>query len=505
MPRVELTGGFYEDSALQFNAQRCVNMHPVTTSSNGGKGNAKLKNVSGYTLLGDGVIGSDFVLLFTIVAGDISYFIYSRSFSGNYQIGIRGFDGNGNTGNNGNINTGNSVQILEARGAYNGRVICIVTDTGDAFYFDTKESNPSISIKKITDPDFPLSVFDVAYKDTYFIWLDSDTDRFYISDSNSIDPTDCVNALDFGTVESNPDPIKGVIGVGNEIAIFGSETIEFYYNSGNVDFPFERNSGATQEVGLLDLDSLNKINNQIYFLGSNQSGYGIIYRLNGYTPERISTSAIEDAIKGLIGEKIVSYTYKTSGGYFYVISFSESRVSYQYNITNGLWSELYNSLDDGNKSYVTVNNHVFAYNKNIFVDKVVNTFAICELSEESYKFLYFENNQFYNINIDRMATLRHITGENKNIQINYFEMDVQKGVGNVDDPDPEIRLYISRDGGMTYGNPISMKMGASGSYKQRVRADMLGMGRDFVFKLESDSPVQQEWFTAYIDYEVMSE
>jgi hypothetical protein len=58
---------------------------------------------------------------------------------------------------------------------------------------------------------------------------------------------------------------------------------------------------------------------------------------------------------------------------------------------------------------------------------------------------------------------------------------------------------------MNYGNPITMTMGASGDYKQRARVDMLGTSRDTVFKLESTSPVQQEWFTAYIDYEVMSE
>jgi hypothetical protein len=448
MPRVDLTGGFNEDTATQFDAQRCSNMHPVLAMSNGGKGNVKLKNNPGYTFLGDGINGADFILLFTIVANDFSFFVYSRSFSGSYQVGVSIFDENGNTGGSGVIYTGNPTQILSARGAYNGSVICIVTDTGDAFYFDPTESNPTLSIVKITDPDFPTSVFDIYYKDTYFVWLDSDTNRFYISESNSTDPEDCVNALDFGTVESNPDPIKGIIGIGNEVAIFGSETIEYYYNSGNVDFPFERNSGVTQEIGLLELDSLNKINNQIYFLGSNQSGYGIIYRLNGYVPERISTSAIEDAISGLISEPIVSYTYKTSGGYFYVISFTESRLSYQYNVTNGLWSELSNDLDTVNTSYIKVNNHVFAYNKNMFVDQIGQKFIICELSEDSYHFLSFANLNYNNTNINRLVILKHITAENKNIQINYFEMDIQKGVGNIDDPNPTITLSISRDGGM---------------------------------------------------------
>jgi len=108
-------------------------------------------------------------------------------------------------------------------------------------------------------------------------------------------------------------------------------------------------------------------------------------------------------------------------------------------------------------------------------------------------------------NIRRQRTLPHFTQENKEIQYNYFEMDIQKGVGNVDDTDPEITLNISRDGGMTYGNDMVMKMGVASAYTQRVRKDMLGMSRDTVFKITSEAPVQQEWFTAYVDFEAMNE
>jgi hypothetical protein len=174
-----------------------------------------------------------------------------------------------------------------------------------------------------------------------------------------------------------------------------------------------------------------------------------------------------------------------------------------YDSTVGSW---HIRVDGGETSEPLTKGASYAYGKNIvFLNLPPTNFLYAGIvSDEIYDYTDFPLPLTYEF-VNRFVMLKHITAENKNIQINYFEMDIQKGVGNVDDPDPEITLTISRDGGMTYGSPIKIKMGTSGSYKQRVRVDMLGVARDAVFKLQTLSPVQQEWFTAYIDYEVMSE
>ena len=50
-------------------------------------------------------------------------------------------------------------------------------------------------------------------------------------------------------------------------------------------------------------------------------------------------------------------------------------------------------------------------------------------------------NSFFGYVIKRARTLAHLTVENKNIQYNSFEMDIQKGVGIVDDPEITLELY----------------------------------------------------------------
>ena len=99
--------------------------------------------------------------------------------------------------------------------------------------------------------------------------------------------------------------------------------------------------------------------------------------------------------------------------------------------------------------------------------------------------------------------MQHITNENKVIIYSMFELDMQKGVGNVDDPSPDIKVYMSKDGGQTFGNPKLISIGEENSFKRRVRTRRLGRARDAVFKIESNAPVQQEWFNAYITYEAL--
>jgi hypothetical protein len=500
MPRVELTGGFYEDSAKQFDAQTCVNM--FAEFSEGGpnpKGRASLKGAFGHEHLRS-----------TLVSTTNSEMIGIHSTSGGSYIFIS-VDGAGFTKDiliyDGNLNLITSINVTSVSGfsaADNGKVIFVSVGNA-AFFFDF---NITLTATLVTDPDF-IGAFNITYKDTYFLWVTGTTSgesRMYISDNFATDPSNFVNALDFTTIESNPDSVVTINTIGNDVVVFSTETIEFYYNSGNVDFPFERNSGVTLELGTIASDAVSKINNSIIFIGTDSNGSYIVYILEGYTPRRVSNHAIEKRLLKTGGLPFFrSYSYQKDGSYFYVLQLGNGE-AIQYCLNTSLWNDLdytylqgfplipFGSFQEDSRPNVT---GLVSTPEGHYIDVAI-------LSGSTYTYLARDDG-LENVSIKRIRTMQHLTIENKNIQYNSFEMDIQKGVGNVDDPDPEITLSVSRDGGMTYGNPRTLKMGASGAYKGRVKANMLGMARDAVFKIESDSPVQQEWFTAYVDYEVESE
>lgn len=71
MPRVELVGGFYEDSALQFSAQNCINMYPEYSTVDSGKGSGKLKDVHGLIEVKLREIDADYIKVIDFNASSV--------------------------------------------------------------------------------------------------------------------------------------------------------------------------------------------------------------------------------------------------------------------------------------------------------------------------------------------------------------------------------------------------------------------------------------------------
>ena len=101
------------------------------------------------------------------------------------------------------------------------------------------------TLTQITDGDF-LTPRDVTFQDGYHIFSEKDSNTFFISELR--DATSYV-ATDFALAEGDADDIVAVISDHRELWVFGEQTIEVYYNSGNADFPFERVSGVFIERG----------------------------------------------------------------------------------------------------------------------------------------------------------------------------------------------------------------------------------------------------------------
>jgi hypothetical protein len=176
----------------------------------------------------------------------------------------------------------------------------------------------------------------VGFIDGYFIFNKPDTQQFYIS---SIYGTD-FDALDFASAEGSPDLLVSLIVDHREVWMFGTTSTEVFYNSGNPDFPIERMNGAFIEHGCAAPQSVAKLDNTVFWVGRDNNGEGTVWRANGYTPQRISTHAIEYAIQsyGVISDA-VAYTYQQDGHAFYVLTFPQASKTWCYDVSTGAWHE----------------------------------------------------------------------------------------------------------------------------------------------------------------------
>jgi hypothetical protein len=335
---------------------------------------------------------------------------------------------------------------------------------------------------QITDPDFAGAVT-VAYLDGYFVFNQPNSQFIWVSqllDGTSVDP------LDFASAEGSPDGVVGLIADHRELWVFGTDSVEVWYNAGAADFPLQRIQGAFNEIGCVSAYTIAKMDNGLFWLGTDARGQGIVYRANGYTGVRISTHAIEYAIAqyGNISDAI-AYTYQQEGHAFYVLTFPSGNATWVYDVSTQAWHERA-GFDNGefmrHRSNCQCN-----FGGNIIVGD-------------------FENGNIYTFDLDIYADNGGVqkwlrswralpTGQNnlKRTAHHSLQLDCETGVGlnTGQGSDPEVMLRWSDDGGHTWSNEHWSPIGKIGAYGHRTFWRRLGMTlklRDRVYELSGTDP-----------------
>lgn len=208
---------------------------------------------------------------------------------------------------------------------------------GLGYIFDLKAN----TLTRILDPDFPIGATKGGFLDAFFIVLEPHSQTFAISalnDGTSWDP------LDFSDVEGEPGNITTFVVDHRQLWFLGNNHSEIYVNSGNALFPFVRLEGAYMEQGAGEsIDGAFRCDNTTFWLGGNADGQGVFWRANGYTPQRISTHAIEKLVASFGGDlsRVSSYPYQEEGHTFARWDFPDAYAgrgaSLLYDCAGGAW------------------------------------------------------------------------------------------------------------------------------------------------------------------------
>ena len=337
---------------------------------------------------------------------------------------------------------------------------------------------------QITDPDFPGAVT-VGYLDGYFVFNEPDSQRVWVTsllDGLSVDP------LDFASAEGSPDGLVGLIVDHREAWLFGTDSVEVWYDAGLADFPLTRIQGAFNEIGCVAAFSIAKLDNGLFWLGTDARGQGIVYRANGYTGQRVSTHAIEYAIAQYSDiSDAVAYTYQQEGHAFYVLTFPTGNATWVYDVATQAWHERA-GWDNGEFT-----RHRSNCQCNFLGNTIVGD---------------FENGNIYKMSLDVYAdnggvqkwlrSWRALPTKQNNLKRtaqHSLQLNCESGVGLVDGQgsDPQAMLRWSDDGGHTWSNEHWSSMGKIGAYYKRVFWRRLGMTtklRDRVYEVSGTDPVK---------------
>lgn len=346
----------------------------------------------------------------------------------------------------------------------------VVVTAPYAYYSD---GTTALGLTQITDPDFlAWGARWVSFIDNFMVFVKADGSGFFWADVGTATDFD---ALNFAVPEGSPDDIVGQVADHRQLIMFGSETIELWEaTSGG----FVRTINGFIEVGCFNGDTIARIDNSLMWLANDYT----IRRLEGTTPVRISTYAVEQFLSGVDVTSGRAYSYSQDGHIFYVLSFDTG--CWTYDVTSGEWHERVSHPE----AYYRWQYHCEAYGRQWVGDAYSN------------KVGYF-NPEFYAEYVDNVQRVEFTTQpvhaiDDLSPAIHHrLELVMETGVGLTtgQGSDPEIMLSYSDDGGVTWENLPNRKIGPIGERLTTVVWDDLGASFQRVYRFAISDPIR---FTA---------
>jgi hypothetical protein len=310
------------------------------------------------------------------------------------------------------------------------------------------------------------------------------------------------NPLNYAIKTGAPDALQMIFGPATpgggpeELWLLGKKTIEVWYavpGTALNPFPFQQVQGAFINQGLWAKMSVAGLADGIYYLAGDDRGVGMVVRMNGYIPQRVSTHAIEYLIQSWIAagsdvSTATGYGYQEQGHNFYVLTFPGNG-TIVYDATENLWHQRATITGSaGSLSYAQAKGQQFH----------AATFGLHLVADLNSGNIYSQSLSTYQDDgspLWRVRASPHLDMEQ--LWTYYDQLQLDFG------PYPPAStatfyLEISDDGGQTFNPPITVVVGSGGTSPSRAVWRRLGRSRNRVFRVSTSNAVAQAWVDAYL-------
>jgi hypothetical protein len=438
----------YKLDATQASAKRLVNCYAEQLPQDDGKGRYILKRAPGIKPWGTvGTLGRGLHA--------VNGALYAVSGNTLYRVAPNG--------------VGTALGTIPGTGltsiAHNTNTVVVVSKP-HAYYYNG-------SFGQITDPDFTSrGASQVVFLGNWLIFLEPDSGRQFGADFGTATSFD---ALNFATAEGSPDNTIQLLSDKQQLAQFGTESVELAYNSGRSGYPFERiPSGGDFNLGSAAANSGALFDNTFGWLASDLT----VRTLRGVTPTRISTHAIEEQIRSLPRkDDAIGFSFTLDGHIYYVLTFPSAARTFVYDVTSQQWHE----RESWQKGRWRPISYAYCYGKHLVQD--YETGRIGELDPKTYS----EWGE-----IQRMQwTYPTVYADSRLAFFDRLEVIAEKGVGLIagQGSEAEIMLEASDDGGKTYSLYPNNSFGRMGQYKFKTDWWSLGSAEQRSFRCVVSDPV----------------
>lgn len=223
--------------------------------------------------------------------------------------------------------------------ASTNKVFGVSNLTNTYFFFHNKINAYLLSSAgAITTPTgLPSSpyVSGAVFLDNY-MFLGTSGNEIY--NCNIADPTTW-NALGKVTFNTQSDQLVGIARHLNYLVAFGGRSIMFFYDAAVAapSSPLDVATSYTLDVGCANGDSIVSSTNSIFWIGKSKASGKSVYMLDGVSPIKISTNAIDRCLETDGLANVHAYVYKFSGHTMYILNLHTSNITLAFDVEAQMW------------------------------------------------------------------------------------------------------------------------------------------------------------------------
>lgn len=474
--KIPLVGGEYDHPSTPFDRQATINMYPEAGGTNS-KAPSILRRFPGLKLFKTIVAG----------AGQIRpKGMYETSSNRLFVVRADKII---------EITAGGAESVIGAIPSTSGPVS--MTDNGEQLVVADGAAMTLVdlitgAVSVVTDVDAPINTPMVDTVDGYIFGFDPDSlelGKFQHSELVTGGGAAAWLSTDSYFAENVPDKMVALIAQSGKIWVWGTKSLEVFYNTGANRGTWTRLPGTPKDIGCGAPHSVAKMSNRVFWLGSSKEGRAIVYMSGeGYSAVEISTKPLESWINSIEDvSDAIGFTMQIQGHFLYMLTFQKGDRTYCFDLTTGEWFRVsYRNTTTGHLGRSRIVAHAFFDEKNLTGDYAKGL-------------LYELDNLTFDDNGDPQVCDRYFPyfQDTKNRMFwKSLQIDIETGVGLTDNGtnsassvDPKIQLRWSDDGGRTFKNWHQLSFGKIGEYLTRVKINRLGWSRDRVFHLRCSAPV----------------
>lgn len=307
------------------------------------------------------------------------------------------------------------------------------------------------------DADLPQPNSVVFFKG-YFIFTSRDG-RLFSTGLNAV----TVDALAFQRTDFRSDDLLRAVAFGDMLFAFGTASCEVYRDVGSSPFPLAFTTAIPR--GLL----------APFAVAGFEEGWasaliwaaddGVIYRLNGSTPERISTPAVERAIEALADKStLAASVYMASGHPVWCLS--SPSWTWCYDVSTGWWHERKSYGFDRWRASCSVR----AWGEWLAGDNTTGAlYAVTEASQGEHT-----SPLVWTIESDRVTAFPGRIATPRTDFMFSTGVGIAPGSAPMQTA-PRVSVSYSNDGGFVWSDPVLRELGPQGTPQQRVMMTRTGI------------------------------